>query len=71
MEGRKQRWWPGLVLAILLGAMGCSGILQELQSDDGQTERLRVQGGESWKTWDRNATKADESCIMLKKESTF
>jgi hypothetical protein len=71
MESRKNLWWLGLALIVLLGVIGCSGVLQELQREDGQTERLRVSGGESWKSWDRNATRPDESAFFLKKESTF
>ena len=44
MESRKNRWWLGLALAALLGAVGCSGILQESQYEDGKVERLRVSG---------------------------
>ena len=71
MESRKNRWWPGLALAVLLGSVGCSGILQELRHDDGQVDRLRISGGESWKSWDRNSTRGDESAVILKKEATF
>jgi hypothetical protein len=71
MESRKKPWWLGLALATLLGAAGCAGILQELQYEDGSVERLRIQGGESWKTWDRNPTRGDESSVILKKEATF
>ncbi len=71
MESRKSRWWLGLALALLLGAVGCSGILQESQYEDGKVERLRIQGGESWKTWDHNSTRKDESAFILKKEATF
>jgi hypothetical protein len=71
MESRKNQWWLGLALAVLLGAAGCSGILQETLYEDGKVERLRIQGGESWKTWDRNATKGDESAFIIKKEATF
>jgi hypothetical protein len=72
MESRRSLWWLGLALAILLGVgVGCSGVLQEVQHDDGSVERLKVQGGESWKTWDRNATKGEDSAFILKKESTF
>jgi len=71
MESRKKRGWLGLALALLLGAVGCSGILQESQYEDGKVERLRIQGSESWKTWDRNPTKGDEGGFILKKEATF
>jgi hypothetical protein len=69
--GRKYQWWLGLVLAALLGAAGCAGVLQESQYEDGNTGRLRIQGGESWKTWDRNSTKEEDSSFFLKKEATF
>lgn len=68
--GRRGQWWLGVTLAALL-AGGCSGILSESRYEDGQAERLRLHGGESWRTWDRNPRKADEGCVILKKESTF
>lgn len=71
MESRKNSWRLALSLAIMLGTAGCAGILQESQYDDGKVERLRIQGGESWKTWDRNPTKGDSGAVMLKKEATF
>ena len=71
MECRKNLWWLGLALAVLLGGIGCSGVIQELHRDDGQVERLRVTGGESWKSWDRNPTKGDATAVFLRKESTF
>jgi len=71
MESRKSRWWLVLALAALVGAVGCSGILQEMQHEDGSVERLRVQGGESWRSWDRNPTKGEDSAFILKKESTW
>lgn len=61
----------GLALTVLLGAVGCSGILQEMRHEDGQVERVRITGGESWKTWDRNSTREDGSSFILKKEQTF
>ena len=71
MEVRKQKWWMGLTLVILLSAVGCAGILQESYSEDGKAERLRIQGGESWRSWDRNPTKGDASGLMLMKQATF
>ena len=69
--GRNSLWWLGLVLAALLGAAACSGILQETRESNGQVERLRLSTGESWKTWDRNSTREDASSLILKKEATF
>jgi len=71
MESRKNSWCLALVLAIMLGTVGCAGILQESYYDDGKVERLRIQGGESWKSWDRNPTRGDEGAVILKKEATF
>jgi hypothetical protein len=70
MRGRKTAWWLILALVALLGA-SCSGVLLESRQEDGREERLRIDGGESWSAYDRNSRKEDETCIMLKKESTF
>jgi hypothetical protein len=64
------RWLLAMALALLLG-VGCSGLLAESFTEDGRRESLRVQGGEGWKSWDLNPRKADEGCLLLKKESTF
>ena len=71
MESRKNLWWLGLALAAMLGVLSCSGILKESRTEDGQVERVRISGGESWRTWDHNSTRKDESAFILKKESTF
>lgn len=70
MLGCKGHWWLAMAMALFLGA-GCSGILAESVSEDGRLERIRVEGGESWKLYDRNPTRGDDSAIILKKESTF
>lgn len=70
MRRRHVVWLAGLALAVLLWC-GCAGILSETVRDDGQTERVRLGTADKWSTWDRHATKEDESSIMLKKESTF
>ncbi|MFZ5452336.1 MAG: hypothetical protein ACOZF2_10790 [Thermodesulfobacteriota bacterium] len=71
MKSRSNLWWLGLALAALLGVSGCSGILSESRHVDGQVERVRISGGESWRTWDRNATRGDATSFILKKEQTF
>lgn len=71
MESRRNLWWAGLALLAMLGTVSCAGILQENRYEDGKIERLRISGGESWRSWDRNATREDESAFFLKKESTF
>jgi hypothetical protein len=67
-------WWLALALAALLAA-GCSGLLSgnlmEKQYQDGRIERLKVDGGERWSSYDKNSTKPDETCIILKSEKTF
>jgi hypothetical protein len=76
MAGLKDSWWLGLVLAVALAA-GCAGLfsgnLLEKQHQNGQVDRLRVDGGEGWNwgTYDKNPTKPDEAAIMLKTEKTF
>lgn len=78
MWGGKSGWWLGLMLAVLLGA-GCSGVLYESKYEDGREERLKIDQGESWGTYDDKPRKPDsrakkdqdDMSIMLKKESTF
>lgn len=60
----------GLLLAALLSS-GCEGILAQTAYEDGKVERLRLDTGSKWSKWDRNSTKADDSCLMLKSEKTF
>ena len=59
-----------MVTAVLLGS-GCAGIIAEQTEADGNTARVRVDMSSKWSSWDHNATKPDDSCLMLKKESTF
>jgi hypothetical protein len=63
--------WLGLIVLVVLLVGGCVGIVAQTKTDSGQTETLRVVSGSKWSSWDRNPTKEDDSCIMLKKESTF
>jgi hypothetical protein len=66
----------GLALLILLGGSGCSGVLFEKQLPDGRVDRWKIEGGESWDTYEhrsvypRTRTK-DEYSILIKKEETF
>jgi hypothetical protein len=60
----------GLLLAALLVG-SCGGILAETNYDNGRVERLRLDSGSKWSKWDRNSTKEDDSCILLKSEKTF
>ncbi len=63
-------WLAGAALAALLWC-GCAGIISETTDAAGNTERLRLSTASKWSNWDRNATKQDDSCFMLKKESSF
>lgn len=67
----------GLALALLLlWGSGCSGVLMEKQHDDGRVDRVVIDGGESWDTYEarprypKSRTKDDYS-IVIKKETTF
>jgi len=77
MAIRLRIWWLGLGLAALVLA-GCSGVLVESKQKDGQVERVKIDGGESWDSYDDKPrypfTKKknfDEMSIMLKREATF
>jgi hypothetical protein len=70
MRRLKMGWLGAIGLAALL-ASGCAGVIQEKNTADGTTERLRLSPGSRWSNWDRNPTKEDDSCVILKKESTF
>lgn len=63
--------WIWLVAVAALLCCGCSGILAEKVSENGQTDRLRLDTAGKWSTYDQNPLKEDESSIMLKKELTF
>lgn len=75
MSTGKKFGWLGLALTLLWG-IGCSGVLLESKQEDGRVERLVIDGGESWSTYEdkprlpQSRTK-DEYSIMLKKEATF
>lgn len=72
----KSCWLLGLVLAACL-VSGCSGVMSgsliEKKYDDGRIERVKIDGGESWSwnTYDRNPTKEEDTCIILRQEKTF
>lgn len=63
--------WPAAAVLAALLWCGCAGIISEKVGETGQTERLRLSTSDRWSTYDHNPTKQDESCFMLKKESTF
>jgi hypothetical protein len=73
------RCLPWLVAPILL-ISGCSGVLMESKEGNGKVERLRLDGGESWDSYDDRPRLPyvgsgkhglDDIGIMLKSEKTF
>jgi hypothetical protein len=65
------------VLAALLLA-GCNGTLLQHQEGDGQQAQVKIDGGESWDSYDNRPRypfdkrkSNDEMSIMLKSEATF
>jgi hypothetical protein len=68
---RRSGFWLAVAAWVALLGCGCAGVLSETERDDGQTERLSVSTTDKWSSYDRNATKQNESLLLLKKESTF
>jgi len=73
------RWLPWVVAAMLLTS-GCSGVLLESKDDSGKVERLKIDSGESWDSYDDRPRHPyvqsgkhglDDLSIMLKSEKTF
>ena len=65
-------------LAAMVLAAGCSGVLVERKDSSGMVERVKIDGGESWESYDTPArypyskrNSYDEMSIMLKSEKTF
>jgi len=80
MSGRKiyGAWFVASALLILLVG-GCNGVLyDEKKKDNGQVERLRIDQGESWDSYNitpryysQNPKDLDNFSIMLRNEQTF
>jgi len=73
------RWLPW-ALAMLVLAAGCSGVLLEKKDSSGTVERVKIDGGESWDSYDTRPRDPyassgkhglDDMSIMLKSEKTF
>jgi len=72
---RRIGWWLGAVWFMLLGS-GCAGVIYEARHEDGNVQRLKVDGGESWSAYEDKprypqSRIKDEYSIWLKKEATF
>jgi hypothetical protein len=73
------RWLPWVVAAMVL-VSGCSGVLMESKDSSGKVERLKLDSGESWDSYDDRPRHPyvttgkhglDDLSIMLKSEKTF
>jgi hypothetical protein len=72
------RWLPWIVAAMVL-ASGCSGVLMQSKDSNGQTERVKVGTMKSWTNYDirprdhtsRNDNPNDNMGVMFMKEQTF
>jgi hypothetical protein len=73
------RCLPWLLAAMVL-VSGCSGILLETKDNTGQVDRIKIDGAESWDSYDNKPRHPyvssgkhglDDMGIMLKSETTF
>jgi len=76
----KSRGFRGWLLAALVLASGCSGILLESQDQGGKVDRLKLDGTETWDSYDDRPRHpyvksgkrgVDDIGIMLKSETSF
>lgn len=75
----RKRCLPWLVMAIVV-LSGCSGVLMESKDSSGKVDRLRLDGGERWNSYDNKPREPyvssgkhglDDMNLMLLKEMTF
>ena len=80
MKNRGIKCWLAWALAATVLLSGCSGVLFESKDSGGKVERVKIDGGESWDTYDdrprlrfTNSKKhgLDDMGLMLKSEKTF
>jgi hypothetical protein len=72
------RWLPWILAAMVL-ASGCSGVLMQSKDSNGQTERVKLNTMGTWSDYgirprdhtSRNDNPNDNMGVMLMKESTF
>lgn len=67
-------------LAAMVLVSGCSGVLMESKDDNGKVERVKLDAGEGWDSYDDRPRQPyvnsgkhglDDMSIMLKREKTF
>jgi hypothetical protein len=81
-----RRLLAGLAVAVfVLGLIGCaenfsgrlmnsrvfSGDLLEKKNSNGATQRVRIEGLDSWQLWHRNTHKGDGATFIFKAEASF
>jgi hypothetical protein len=75
----KKRCLPWLVAAMVV-LSGCSGVLMESKDSSGKVDRLRLNSGERWNSYDNKPRQPyagsgkhglDDMSLMLLKEMTF
>jgi hypothetical protein len=80
LKGWVIKWClPWLVVAMVL-LSGCSGVLMESKDSSGKVDRIRLDSGESWRTYDSKPREPyissgkhglDDMSLMLLNEMTF
>jgi hypothetical protein len=78
LKSREFNRWLVWVLAATVGLSGCSGVLFELMESGGTSDRLKIDSGEGWESYDTHPryrydkkNSQDEMSIMLKSVKTF
>jgi len=78
LNAKVRKHWAAWVLAAMVLVSGCSGVLMEQKDSRGQVQRVKIDGGEGWESYDArprypySKTRSnDEMIIMLKSLKTF
>jgi hypothetical protein len=78
MAGRQTIGFLALILACLVTLHGCGGVIYEMPRENGRVERLRLDTGEGWESYDttpryrsQKPKDLENYSIMLKNEATF
>jgi hypothetical protein len=75
----KKRWLPWLVAAIMV-LSGCAGVLMESKDSSGRVDRLKLNSGERWNSYDNKPRQPyvssgkhglNDMSLLLMKEMTF
>jgi hypothetical protein len=78
LKNRGSKRWLAWALATAVLLSGCSGVLFESKGNRGTSERLKLDSGEGWESYDKHPrypydkkSSNDEMSIMLKSVKTF